>query len=216
MSNDATGGTGRTPRTPRTAAPTAPLGSTVAIVVTAAAVILGFLILRKVNDDSSSTSTPVVTTTTTIAGAVTTLGADTTTTLAVDKTATKIQVANASNAPGTAKQMSIALADAGWITGTPTNATLETKLEVSKVIFNAQVDGARAIAKLLAEELGGIKVSKSANPPVETGGYAEGSAVILLLGNDLAGKTLAQIQGATVTGVTAPPTTLAGVVTVTT
>ena len=216
MSNDATGGTGRTPRTPRNAAPSAPLGSTIAIVVTAAAVILGFLILRKVNDDSTASTTPDVTTTTTIAGMVTTLPADTTTTLAVDKTGTKIQVANASNAPGTAKQMSIALTDAGWVTAEPTNATLETKLEVSKVIFNAQIDGARAIAKLLAEELGGIKVSKSANPPVDTGGYSDGSAVILLLGNDLAGKTLAQIQGATVTGVTVPPTTLAGAVTVTT
>jgi len=216
MSNDATGGTGRTPRTPRNATPSAPLGSTIAIVVTAAAVILGFLILRKVNDDSTASTTPEATTTTTIFGAVTTLPADTTTTLAVDKTGTKVQVANASNAPGTARQMSIALTDAGWVTAEATNATLETKLEVSKVIFNAQVDGARAIAKLLAEELGGIKVSKSANPPVETGGYVDGSAVILLLGNDLAGKTLAQIQGATVTGVTTPATTLPGAVTVST
>lgn len=216
MSNDVTGGTGRTPRTPRNATPTAPLGSTVAIVVTAAAVILGFLILRKVNDDSSPTTAPSVTTSTTIAGVVTTLSADTTTTAVVDKTGTKVQVANASNAPGTARQMSIALTDAGWLAAEPTNATLETKLEVSKVIFNAQVDGAREIAKVLAEQLGGIKVQKSANPPVEAGSYAEGSAVILLLGNDLAGKTLAQIAGATVTGVTSPATTLAGAVTVTT
>ena len=37
--------------------------------------------------------------------------------------------------------------------------------------------------------------------------------MILLLGNDLAGKTIAQIQGQTVTGVTTPATTLPGVVT---
>ena len=55
MSNDSPS------RGPRTAAP-APMGSTVAIVVTAVALVLGFLILRKVNsgpDDAGTT--PVVT-----------------------------------------------------------------------------------------------------------------------------------------------------------
>ena len=39
------------------------------------------------------------------------------------------------------------------------------------------------------------------------GNWAEGSAVVVLLADDLAGKTIDQIQGVTTTGTTGPPTT---------
>ena len=55
MSNDSAG------RTTRSTSGGAPMGSTVAIVVTALAVILGFLILRKVNDHGDSGASPATT-----------------------------------------------------------------------------------------------------------------------------------------------------------
>ncbi|MEN9647030.1 MAG: hypothetical protein RL238_3699, partial [Actinomycetota bacterium] len=59
MSNDSAG------RTPRSTSGGAPMGSTVAIVVTAVAVILGFLILRQVgNSDSDGGSAGGATSTT--------------------------------------------------------------------------------------------------------------------------------------------------------
>ena len=63
--------------------------------------------------------------------------------------------------------------------------------------------GAKDVADTVAKVLGGIIVEPGTVPlKVETAAWAEGSAVILLLGNDLAGKTLDQIQGIAVTGVT--------------
>ena len=50
MSNDSRG------RTSRMAPPSAPVGSSVALVVTAIALVLGFLILRQVNTDPGSTA----------------------------------------------------------------------------------------------------------------------------------------------------------------
>jgi len=113
-------------RRTRSTSGNAPMGSTVAIVVTAIAIVLGFLILRKINDDDNGGAIkPTTTTTTTIAGGVTTTlpSQVTTTTTALVKTGTKVQVANASNASGVAKAMSTALATEGFDLAAATNST---------------------------------------------------------------------------------------------
>lgn len=193
------------------------MGSTIAIVVTAVAVVLGFLILRQINDDGSSdgggagTESTLAPTTSLDPNASTTIAFTTTTAQQLVTTGTKVQVANASNASGTARQMSTALAGKGFDMAEATNSTVSPKLETTKVIYLSTDPNAQAVANSVALVLGGVPVEVAPTPPpVESGAFAEGSAVIVLLGNDLAGKTLPSIAGEPTTGTTAVPTTLAG------
>jgi len=205
MSNENAGRPGRTNGS-------APMGSTVAIAVTLVALVLGFLILRKVNDggDSSGTVRPGVTTdvpATTIDPAAPTVPVieATTTTLAAVKTGTKVQVANASSVDGAAKRMSTAVGGVGFDMAEPVSAS--EKLDVSKVYYNADDLAALPVATSLAALFGGIAVEATGLPvPVASGNWAEGSGVVLMLGNDSASKTLAQISGAPTTGTTIAPT----------
>lgn len=205
MSNDFGG------RSSRTTAPSSSMGSGVAIFVTAVALVLGFLILRKVND-----STPAVSSGGPDKTEETTPGTDgsipidpnaTSTTAFVQTfTGTKVQVANSSLQNGVAKMMTTALLGAGFTTMDATNGTADPKLAISKVIYNAADPAAKPVADTLAQILGGLQVEAANVPlPVQSGAWGDGSNVILLLGNDLAGKTLDQIQGASATGVTLVP-----------
>ena len=184
------------------------MGSTVAIVVTVIAVILGFLILRKVNDDGSTGSvSPGATTSTTLADTSSTVGFTSTTQAQLQKQGTKVQVANSSNGNGVAGQMTTALIAEGFDTTDPTNGTASPKLDVSKILYNAADPNGLPVANALSVTLGGIVVEQApAAPPTKEGAFAAGSAVILLLGNDLAGKTIAQIQGAGTAATTTPTT----------
>ncbi|MBI4932361.1 MAG: LytR C-terminal domain-containing protein [Actinobacteria bacterium] len=210
MSNDNAG------RSPRSTSGGAPMGSTIAIVVTAVAVVLGFLILRKINDGGDTGSVAPQTTlsaeTTVDPNVSTTIAFTTTTAQQLVTTGTKVQVANASNASGTARQMSTALAGKGFDMADATNSTLSPKLDLTKVIYDANDPNALAVANSVAVVLGNVVVEVApVPPPVESGAFAEGSGVIVLLGNDLAGKTLPAIAGEPTTGTTAlPTTTLAG------
>jgi LytR cell envelope-related transcriptional attenuator len=205
MSNENPGRTGRTNGS-------APMGSTVAIVVTLVAVVLGFLILRKVNDNGDSSTVKPESSTT---AAPTTLDPNATvaptvppetTTPPLVTTGTKVQVANASSVNGAAGTMSTALGGKGFDMAEPANAS--EKLEVSKVLYNADDPAALAVATSLAVVMGNIEVVAQGVPvPVATGNWAEGSGVVLMLGNDSANKTLAEIGGEPVTGVTVAVTT---------
>ena len=223
MSNDNAGRTGRTNGA-------APMGSTVAIAVTLIALVLGFLILRKVNDDDSSGSSvkPSATTTTTVAGVidptittVPVIAVTTTTAAALVTTGTKVQVANASTINGAAKNMSTAISAKGFSMAEPVNASdiiltddnfglnfdpshlVWQKLDISKVLYNADDPNAKAVADSLATVLGGIvSVAQGIPVPVASGNWGADSGVVLMLGNDYAGKTLAEIAGAAPTGVT--------------
>ena len=158
MSNDNAG------RSPRSTSGNAPMGSTIAIVVTAVAVVLGFLILRKINDggDDGSSVAPQTTLETTA-----TLDPNATTTIQFTAppttpplvtTGTKVQVANASNAGGTARQMSTALAGKGFDMAEPTNATVDPKLDATKVIYDQNDPNALNVANSVALVLGGVAV----------------------------------------------------------
>ncbi|MDO8389114.1 MAG: LytR C-terminal domain-containing protein [Actinomycetota bacterium] len=208
MSNDFGGRGSRTPTA------SSSMGSGVAIFVTAVALVLGFLILRKVNDSTPAAVSPGGTeqtdgTTGTGDTSVTVpldTGPTTTAALVQVFTGTNVQVANSSVQNGVAKMMTTALLGAGFTTTEATNGTADPKLTTSKVIYNADDPTAKPVADTLAAILGGIAVEPMSIPlPVQSGSWAAGSGVILLLGNDLAGRTLEQIQGVTDTGTTQPP-----------
>ncbi len=203
--------TGRTARPPSRGSSTAPMGSTVAIVVTAIAVLLAFFILRKVND-SGETSTVTPGTAGTVAS---TLVGDTTlttvsavpTTIGFTKIGTSIQVVNCSNQEGVARNMSNALAAEGFTMVEPETGTID--LPVTKVIYDPDdplaLPVAQSVARLLSDAV--VEASGPVTPTLTTGTWAVGSRVIVLLGDDLAGKTLAQIAGGETTGVTTASTT---------
>lgn len=181
-------------------------GSTIAIVVTAVALILGFVILRRIDDNSGTTIQPGDTSTVDTNGSVDTidpLGSTlpATTLPAQTFTGTVVQVANSSQQNGVAGMMTTALKGLGFTTAEATNGT--SQLDVSKVIYRADDPAALPVATTLAAILGGLNVEAAGVPlPVQSGAWAEGSSVVLLLGNDLAGKTLDQIAGVAVTGQT--------------
>ena len=188
------------------------MGSGVAIFVTAVALVLGFLILRKVNDSTPDTTkggTSGTEQTTPDSGSgFVDPNLTSSTTIPQTFTGTKVQVANSSIQNGVARQMTTALLGAGFTMSDATNGTADPKLTVSKVIYNASDPAAKPVADTLAQLLGGLTVEAANLPlPVTSGGWAEGSGVILLLGNDLAGKTLETIQGVPQTGTTLPTST---------
>lgn len=204
MSNDNAGHRGRTNGS-------APMGSTVAIIVTAIALVLGFLILRKVNDSSSSSTGTVkpndsAIVATTLDPTVTAAALVTTppTTPPLVTTGTKVQVANASTANGAAGAMTTAIGGKGFETAEPANAS--EKYEKTKILYNADDTNALPVATSLATLFPGAEVAAQGLPlPTATGAWAEGSAVLLMLGNDFASKTLDEIAGKPTTGTTLAP-----------
>jgi hypothetical protein len=196
MSNENPGRTART-------SGNAPMGSTVAIVVTAVALILGFLILRKVNDNGSTANdgggksqTTQPTGSTAPAGGTTSTAAATTTSAPVDIKATKVQVANASSTSGVAKQLTLALQGKGYSTAGATNSTVSPKLKKTKVLYNADDPAGKSVATEVAATLGVAKVEKGSVPlPTASAAWPAGVGVLVLLGDDIAGKTLDQIAG---------------------
>ena len=202
---------GRTTARPPTRGSNTSMGSTVAIVVTAIAVLLAFFILRKVNDKGETSSVDPGT----VATAAPTLPGDTTvatvpvteTTVGIQKIGTSVQVVNCSNQEGVARNMSNALAAEGFTMVEADTGTID--LPVTKIIYNPDDPAALAVATTLSTVYLHNAVVESSGPVTPTltlTTWAPGSAVIVLLGDDLAGKTLAQIAGIGDTGVTSAPT----------
>jgi hypothetical protein len=88
--------------------------------------------------------------------------------------------------------MTTALGAEGFTTGTATNAS--SKIDASIVYYTA-VEGAQVVATSLGVKLGGIEVLPMPDPiPTEDGALAGGD-VLLLLGNDQADKSIAELSG---------------------
>ena len=198
---------GRTARPPSRSSSSAPMGSTVAIVVTAIAVLLAFFILRKVNDSGTTSVVDpgtIATTATTLPGdtSQTTIPQVTETTTGIVKSGTSIQVVNCSNQEGVARNLSNALAAEGFTMVGADTGTID--LPVTKIIYNPDDPLALPVAQTLSVLLANAVIESSGPvvPTLTTGTWAPGSSVIVLLGDDLAGKTLAQIGGAETTGTT--------------
>ena len=129
------------------------------------------------------------------------------TTVGIQKIGTSVQVVNCSNQEGVARNMSNALAAEGFTMVEADTGTID--LPVTKIIYNPDDPAALAVATTLSTVYLHNAVVESSGPVTPTltlTTWAPGSAVIVLLGDDLAGKTLAQIAGIGDTGVTSAPT----------
>jgi hypothetical protein len=198
-------------RSPRVGDGGSPVGSTLSIVLAVIAVIAGFFILRAITDDDgdsvggdgSSTTVPedsLGSVAPTTGGATTAPGP---TTPAPSITGATVSVANASGVSGSAASMTQALAAAGYTMGEAGNNTTGADLTTSVVYYAPGDAAAQAVALSVAQSLGGLTTEAMPNPPPIDKGLGT-SPVLLMVGTDTAGKTLAELAAATT------PTTGAG------
>lgn len=115
-------------------------------------------------------------------------------------------VANASRINGAAARMSDRLAAVGFTMVAPGNYSLG-KLDVTTIYQDPANPQAQAVADSLKAAFGGgnITVVPMVTPPPITSGDLLGATVLVAMGNDIADKTLDELQGITTT--TAAPAT---------
>ena len=186
-------------RSPRVGDSGSPVGSTLSIVLAVIAVIAGFFILRAITDDDGDSGSATDDTTSSVlgsdlpadtGGAVTTVAAGPTT-IAPSKTGATVSVANASGVSGSAASMTQALAAAGYTMGEAGNNTGGSDLTTTVVYFAPGDAAAQAVAQSVALDLGGLTTEAMPNPPPIDKGLGT-STVLLMVGTDTAGKTIAE------------------------
>lgn len=173
-----------------------PMGSTLAIVIAIAAVVVGFLILKNIrsDDDNTASTTPPITTPDSAASntfPITPI--ETQPTVFTPQTSgAKVLVANSSHANGAAGQLTTALQGNQFTMGTPTNGS--TKEAVTKIQYLTGDVAAQAVAASVAA-LMGVATTEPMPTPVQLSDPATllDNTVLVLLGDDKAGKTLAQM-----------------------
>ncbi len=199
-------------RSPRVGDGGSPVGSTLSIVLAVIAVIAGFFILRAITDDDDGGGATDNTSSTvpgdSIDSVVTTTGGGPTTptgptTPAPSLTGATVSVANASGVSGSAASMTQALATAGYTMGEAGNNSGGADLTTSVVYYAPGDAAAQSVALSVAQALGGLTTEAMPNPPPIDKGLGT-STVLLMVGTDTAGKTLAELAAATT------PTTGAG------
>jgi len=177
-----------------------------------AAVAAGILLLGACggddDDDSSTSSTteaPLITVAPTSAIPDTTTATVTTppaapTTIAYVTEGASVMVTNASRIDGAAGRMSERLAAVGFTMVEPGNYSLGT-IEVTKIYQDPANPQAMAVAESLKAAFGGgaIEIVEMGTPPPVEGGDAKGATVLIAMGNDIADKTLDELQGITTT-----------------
>ena len=175
-----------------------PMGSTLAIVIAIAAVVVGFLILKNIrSDDSDATQSPTTPVATTIDPSLTTtippLPTEPQVTVFTPTTqGAKVQVANSSHANGVAGVLSTALQGKGFTMGTPTNGA--TKEPVTKVQYISGDTAAQAVAQSVAQLMGVASIEVIPTPvQLQDPTLLADNTVLVLLGDDKAGKTLEQM-----------------------
>lgn len=213
--SDVSDGSGQIPRrTPRSRDGGAPVSGALAIVLAVVAVVAGFLILRSISDggenavgvpgavdggdaaggddddsaddttdDSGGTTVPTLAPTTTVP-AIVTEGAS-------------VIVANANNVGGSAGEMTRQLETGpGFDMVDPTNASSAiTEPTESVIYFTTTNTAAQAVAESLGRVLGGVgSVAMMPDTPPTDDGELGGADVLLMLANDKAGKTLAELD----------------------
>jgi LytR cell envelope-related transcriptional attenuator len=189
-----------------------PMGSTLAIVIAIAAVVVGFLILKNIRSDDNKTSSTTTPTSTTIdpltVNTEPPLPAETQPTVFTPTTTgAKVLVVNSSHQNGVAKTLSTALGGNQFTMGTPTNGA--TKEAVTKIQYLTGDAQAQLVAQSVAQLMG---VAATNIEPIPTPVQLQDptlladNTVVVLLGDDKAGKTLAQMTG-TDTATTTPGAT---------
>src|SRR5258706_3868510 len=184
-----------------------PMGSTLAIVIAIAAVVVGFLILKNIrSDDKSSADTTLPATTSIDPLSVTTsqplVSLETTTTVfQLSTQGALVIVANSSHQNGVAKTLSTALQGQQFTMVAPTNGA--TKEATTKIQYKDGDPAAQTVAQSVAaimgvasSEIGVMPTPVSLSDPATLGD----ATVLVLLGDDKAGKTLAQMTGADTSG----------------
>ena len=191
------------------------MGSTLAIVLAIAAVVVGFLILRNIrSDDDDGSAASTLPATTTIDPLTTTtlslIPVESTTTVFTPQTAgASVIVANSSHANGAAGQLTTALQANGFTMGTPTNGS--TDEAVTKVQYLTGDTNAQQVAQSVAQLMGVASVEPIPTPvQLEDPTLLADNTVVVLLGDDKAGKTLAQMTGTDTSTTVAGETTTTG------
>lgn len=233
--SDMTDASGQMPRrNPRVSDGGAPVSGAVAIVLALVAVVAGFLILNSISDggdnaldfpvDSSNSSgdsgDATATTLDPSATTVATLAPATTVPTVVTEGAS-VLVANANNVGGSAGQMQRALETGpGFTVAGAVNASTSVGTLDSSVIYYVEANTqAQPVAESLGEVLGGVSdILPMPDTPPTADGDLMGADVLLMLGNDKAGKTLEELNPDLASGgstqLTSPP--IAGDTTTTT
>ena len=192
-----------------------PMGSTLAIVIAIAAVVVGFLILKNIRSDDSgtaSTQPPVTTPDSAVSNTFPITPIETQPPVFTPQTTgAKVLVVNSSHANGAAGQLTTALQGNQFTMGTPTNGS--TKEAVTKIQYLTGDVNAQAVAASVAA-LMGVATTEPMPTPVQLADPATllDNTVLVLLGDDKAGKTLAQMvepASATTTPVGATSSTAA-------
>ncbi len=182
-----------------------PMGSTLAIVIAIAAVVVGFLILKNIRSDKTSTSPtttqPATSNTTpqTNNTSAPVLTEPTTTVFTPITAGALVIVANSSHQNGVAKTLSSALQGQNFTMGTP--VTGSAKEAATKIQYKSGDAVAQQVAQSIAVLMGvTAAVDVIPTPPALKDPTTLGDATVLvLLGDDKAGKTLAQMTGGAAT-----------------
>lgn len=186
-------------RSPRAAEGGAPVSGALTIVLAVVAVVAGFLILRSITNDDGTATTPggggpAVTTPSETAPITTDPPVTTTTVLQRVTDGAAVVVANANGVNGSAGQMSRALEAVGYDMGSATNAATSIgQLEATVIYFDPDVPAAQAVAESVNRDLGNdASISALASPAPTVDGSVDGD-VLVMLGNDKAGRTLEEL-----------------------
>lgn len=206
--NGPSGGEADPRRAPRVGDSRAPVTTLTVLAAAAICVVAGFFILRSITDEagpdgriSGGATTDVAAPTTTIAETTpstamttTTTTSTTTTTTAppVAKSAATVVVANASGVDRSATAMAADLEADGYTTGPVANAT-GPRLERSVIYYVAGDPTPLGVARLLAAQIPTAQVlPMPPRPPLDR--PLDGATVALILGRDVAGRPLAELQ----------------------
>jgi hypothetical protein len=181
-----------------------PMGSTLAIVIAIAAVVVGFLILKNINSDDNKSPSATTPTSTTLDLSQTTTSQPTvftepqSTVFTPVTTGASVIVANSSHQNGVAKTLSTALQGQQFTMVAPTNGS--TKEAATKIQYKDGDTAALAVAQSLAQLMGVATVDVMPTPvALADPATLADATVLILLGDDKAGKTLAQMTGAATT-----------------
>lgn len=179
-----------------------PMGSTLAIVIAIAAVVVGFLILKNIRSDdgggTTATTQPPASTLDPSLTVTTPAPLPTDPPITVFQPTTQgasVIVANSSHQNGVAKTLSTALEGQQFTMVAPTNGS--EKVDKTKIQYKAGDPAAQQVAQSVAQLMGvTIPIEEMPTPVLlaDPATLAE-ATVLILLGDDKAGKTLAQMTG---------------------
>ncbi|WP_420451448.1 LytR C-terminal domain-containing protein [Ilumatobacter sp.] len=203
MSNEETG-YGGARRTPRQGVGGSPVGSWLTVALAVVAVVIGFLILRNLVDDGTTAGSGagVETSEETTDDSIPAIGdvtvppeETTTTTTTVPRVVdgASVIVANGNSVGGSAGDMSSELIEAGYSVEDPTNASGQNR-DVSAVYYDEAIVGADQVAQSVSRDLGGLEVQVVETPAPTVSGDLGSAGVLLMLGDNEAGRTIAELS----------------------